>query len=173
MILAPGVLKNGYLYVAKENLTFLERSDHNGINDLVRFWQNRPDDGLVYMRDLPSRAIAHCLSNVIVWEAIGNWDNARIRLHGDALTTLFGGDIRGQLVTDLYAPEEVPQRLSLFHRMQDEQCPLIVRSMLRYYSVDVLRLDRVLIPMSGPKGVGNMALVGAFVSDMASRNPCD
>lgn len=75
-----------------------------GARELVEFWNDRPADGVVMGRDIPSRRVAHLLANILLWEPIENNADARLRLAGETLRWRFGGNAVGQRFRDLVAP---------------------------------------------------------------------
>lgn len=93
-----------------------------GACELVEFWNDRPADGVVMGRDIPSRRIASLLSNIMLWELIENCTDARLRLAGETLRRRFGGNAVGQRFRDLVAPSVADAFLEKMedHALEDD-----------------------------------------------------
>jgi hypothetical protein len=147
-----------------ETFISLDAPQCENARKLLAFWQARPEDGLVFCRDLPSSKIASLLSNIIVWEPVGMWENARVRLMGNALWCRFGNNIKGKLLTELFPPAEVPQHLGLLRRSHRTNAPVMVQSHLLYHALEVMRLEIIVMPMKAANRSDMMALAGVFAT---------
>lgn len=82
--------------------TVLDKLCHPNARALLECWREHEAKGGMRMgRDIPSRALAKLLPNIIIGEPIGGWDDARIRLAGTALMERFGRDVAGELTSEL------------------------------------------------------------------------
>lgn len=84
----------------------LDKPNHPNAQALLEFWREHEKSGGVRMgRDIPSRALARYLPNIIIAEPLSQWDDARIRLAGTAFMERFGRDVAGELTSRLYAED--------------------------------------------------------------------
>ena len=66
---------------------------------LIALWESQGARGGMRMgRDIPSRALAKFLPNIVISEPVGDWEDAHIRLAGSVYTERFGCDITGTLL---------------------------------------------------------------------------
>lgn len=150
---------NGLLQVAKEELVFLAQPVLETSKRFLQFWEGRPADGLVYLRDVPSRAIASLLKNIIIWETIDDWSDARVRLMGSGLLFRFGMDVKGRLLSQLFAADEVKQHLAMTRRAYEDNAPVMVHSHLRMGEMHVMTLEIIIIPLQSPDHKVPMVMV--------------
>ncbi|GAA0539303.1 hypothetical protein FHS83_003693 [Rhizomicrobium palustre] len=128
----------------------------------LRFWRERPADGLRMGRDVPSRAIAPLLSRVIVYEPIDGGEDFRVHLAGSGTVRRFGRDITGERFSRLFAPEDVQIRRQILHDVTVNGEPRMMHVRHSAGSVEVLRLELLQIPVIAPNGVDRWALTFSF-----------
>ncbi len=90
----------------------IEQPQNERLRQLLALWHDRPEDGLIIGRDIPSRRFAPLLSHILLWEPIDDGANYRLKLCGDALRRRFGNNAVGKLFTDLIDPQIVPAFLA-------------------------------------------------------------
>ena len=89
-----------------EKRTRIAEPVHFGARLLFDFWRRqRAAGGFVVGRDVPSRALAPVLRNLILYEPLDGGRDFRIRLAGSALIRRFGCDITGLKLSELFAPD--------------------------------------------------------------------
>lgn len=143
---------NAMLRVTREVLEWLPAPEMDGTKEVLRVWTELQKDGVVYLRDLPSRAMAAYLQNIIVWEPVDAWKDARVRLMGSALVFRFGGNIKGRLMSDVFSHIERPQHTGMIRAAMNKGIPTFVRSTIRCGDMDLMKLELLLAPI---RDVGN------------------
>jgi hypothetical protein len=121
---------------------------------LVAIWKNKPPDGLVVGRDIPSRAIARVLSHILLWEPLEDGTDLVLRLCGEGMRLRFGADAVGKRFGELIAPEVVPFFRDLGNRMMDEElCASFDIQLMRKVAIDgrnELHFEVVIFPVWSP-----------------------
>lgn len=145
--------------------TVLDKPNHPNAQALLEFWHEHEKSGGVRMgRDIPSRALARYLPNIIIAEPLGQWDDARIRLAGTAFMERFGREVAGELTSRLYAedPDGAALLLKLARQAAEIRKPGMIDLRIRTDEIEVFRIETVLLPIYAPDGASCWALVGAF-----------
>ncbi|HEY5339234.1 MAG TPA: PAS domain-containing protein [Rhizomicrobium sp.] len=123
--------------------------------------QGRHADG----RDIPARAIAKLLSNILIYEPIANWEDARIRYAGFSLAKLFGGDITGLPYSKIMADDRGGTLKRLFFEARsivaDNLCLTWDHKALSD-GVTIAHQELVTFPISSPDGANRWILSAAF-----------
>lgn len=158
---------NGLLQIMSEELVFLGQPVLEPSKRFLQFWEARPSDGLVFLRDVPSRAIASLLRNIIIWDAVGDWSDARVRLMGSGLLFRFGKELKGSLLSELFAADEYTQHLALLRRAYYDNAPVLARSCLRTGGMYVMALEIIVVPLVAPDHTLPMAMVCVHPCDLA------
>ena len=143
----------------------LDKPNHPSALALLEFWHAHEESGGIRMgRDIPSRALAKYLPNIIIAEPLGQWDDARIRLAGTAFMERFGRDVAGELTSHLYAedPEGAALLLKLARQAAEIRKPGMIDLRIRADEIEVFRIETVLLPIYAPDGATCWAMVGAF-----------
>jgi hypothetical protein len=137
-----------------ESLHQIDMPQSENMRALVTIWENRPPDGLVVGRDIPSRAIARVLSHILLWEPIEDGVDLVLRLCGEGMRLRFGADAVGKRFSELIAPEVVPFFRDLGKRMLDEErCASFDIRLKRRVAVDgrnELHFELVIFPVWSP-----------------------
>ena len=145
--------------------TVLDRPNHPNAQALLEFWREHEKAGGIRMgRDIPSRALAKFLPNIIIAEPLNNWADARIRLAGTAFMERFGRDVAGELTSHLYAddPDGAALLLKLARQAAEIRKPGMIDLRIRADEIEVFHIETVLLPIFAPDGATCWALVGAF-----------
>ena len=135
---------------------------HPNSEKLVAFWSARGADGIVMGRDVPSRAIAHLLSYIIVWEPLDDRSDMRVRLAGAALQRRFSGDLKGRAMSELFPPADFRDHLRDAFNVIETGIPLILDSHVICGSIERLHLETVWLPIVSPDRAHWWLLTGSF-----------
>jgi hypothetical protein len=129
----------------------------------MRFWRERPADGLRIGRDVPSRAIARLLSCIVVWESARDGEDFRLQLAGSGARSRFGRDITGEYASQLFSDKAT---FAAHFRMLSEVIakgqPHIVGIVYCARSVEVMRIEILAIPAVASDGIGQRVLTFGF-----------
>ena len=145
--------------------TVLDRLCHPNAQALLQCWREHEANGGMRMgRDIPSRALAKLLPDIIIAEPIGCWDDARIRLAGTALMERFGRDGAGELTRKLYAGDRdgATLLLKLARDAAEIRKPGMIDLRILSDEIEVFHIETVLLPIFAPQGSACWAMVGAF-----------
>lgn len=137
---------------------------HPSAQRLVAYWQNC-EGGMRMGRDIPARAIAPLLENIIIYEPVDNWDDARVRYAGFATAKFFGRDIGGLLFSEVAAENRDGSLKKLFSEARDlvaEKRPRIRNHMLMNDGIEIARHQLVMLPILAPDGETPWILNAAF-----------
>lgn len=126
---------------------------------LVSEWQSHQPEGVVLTRDIPSRETATLLSSMIIWEPVGDWLDARVRLMGSSLYFRFGKDVKGMLMSELFSAGEMQKHFGMLRRCMLERKPMFMHSCMTSGDVEVMQLDLVVLPIWDADGKSPLALV--------------
>jgi PAS domain. len=135
---------------------------HSDAPAAIRFWDNRPQDGIRIGRDVPSRAIAGLLSRVAVYEPIRDGADFRVHLAGSTLRRRFSRDITGETLSSLYNAADLPPRLKTMQDIMRDGEPRLLRIVHRASSVEILRIELLQIPVVAPNGIDPWIMVFAL-----------
>lgn len=139
---------------------------HPSAQRLIAYWQNcQAKGGMRLGRDLPARPIAALLGNVIVYEPIGDWDDARIRYAGFGMAKYFGRDVNGLLFSEISAGNRDGSLKQLFSEARDlvrEKQPRVRNHILMNEGIELARHQLVMLPILGPEGDRSWILNAAF-----------
>lgn len=112
----------------------------------LRFWENRPVDGIVIGRDIPSRAIAPLLSHTIIYQPVDGRRDLRVRLAGTSLRARFPRDITGLKMSNLFGPEDFPVRFDTMMEVIDRNEPRMACITHTVGDITVFRLELLMLP---------------------------
>jgi hypothetical protein len=89
----------------QEKRTPIAAPVHFGARLLFENWRKlRAQDGFVVHRDVPSRALASVLRNLVIFEPLDGMADFRVRLAGSAMIRRFDCDITGLKLSELFDP---------------------------------------------------------------------
>lgn len=129
----------------------------------MQFWRARPADGIHIGRDVPSRSIARLLSRIAVCEPLPDGSDYRVHLAGSTINQRIGYDIAGAYISEIFDdPSEFCVRLKGLNEALDSGEPRMMRIIHRAGSVELLRHEIVVLPVTAPNGKDRWALVFAF-----------
>lgn len=140
------------LRVTTETLEWLPAPELEGPKMVLQVWKNLMKEGEVSLRDLPSRSMAPFLQNIIVWEPVNGWKDARVRLMGSGLVFRFGGNVKGKLMSEVFSHIERPQHIGLLSAGMRRNAPTFVKSTIRCGEIELMTLELMMAPI---RDVGN------------------
>lgn len=130
----------------KSEYRIVSQLTHSAGAAALRFWNSRPQDGIVVGRDIPSRAVAKLLSRLIVYQPIVGEADFKVHLAGTSIRRRFGRDITGERMSEVFVPEEFPVRYeTLVDGLKNDE-PRMASIVHRAGSVDILRLELLMLP---------------------------
>lgn len=147
---------------------FVERKapTHPSIRRLIGYWREcEAKDGLRMGRDIPARAIASLLSQIMVFEPFANWEDAHIRYAGFGTAKYFGRDVMGLLYSEMEAGDRsgtLRQLLSEARGLAAENRCRILDHRALSDGIEIERQEIVQVPMFGPDGKSRWLLSAAF-----------
>ncbi len=150
---------------SSEDLSDYQRVDaleHWLAPEALRFWNDRPADGIVIGRDVPSRAIARLLNSIVIYEPVDDHHDLKVRLAGTALWRRFSRDITGRRMSELFGPDDFPSRFRTVMECIEQNVPRMARVTHTIKSVEVLRLELLTIPVLAPNGGDRWGLTFSF-----------
>jgi hypothetical protein len=133
---------------------------------LCAYWENCQSKGGMRMgRDIPNRAIAPLLRHVTVAEPVGDWTDARLRLAGSGMSTHFGHDPSGRLMSELFVSntEQLAMLLAGARAALAANTRGVVDHKVMHNGLVAMRNELVVLPVLPPEGDAQLwALVGTF-----------
>jgi hypothetical protein len=146
--------------------TVLQEPTHPSARKLIALWRaGEAKDGLRMGRDIPSRAVAPFLSQMIIYEPIGNWEDAYLRYAGFGTAKYFGGDVTGLRCSDVEAHDRGTTLKQLFADARtivaQNSCRVLNHRALSE-GIEVGRHEIVRFPIFGHDGKSRWLLNAAF-----------
>jgi len=135
---------------------------HPDAQAALRFWQNRPADGIKIGRDVPSRAIARLLSRTVIYEPIEGGRDFKVHLAGSGIRRRFDRDITGECISQLYNAGDLQPRLNGIQDVLASNEARMAQIIHRAADLEVLRIELFQIPLAAPNGVDRWVLTFAF-----------
>lgn len=136
--------------------------EHPDAAAALRFWQNRPADGIKIGRDVPSRAIARLLSRTVIYEPMDGGIDFKVHLAGSGIRRRFGRDITGELLSQLYNANDLLPRLKGVQEVLATGEARTARVIHRAADVEVLKIELFQMPLMAPNGTDRWVLTFAF-----------
>lgn len=130
--------------------------------EALSFWERRPADGLKVGRDVPSRAIAHLLNRVILYEPVDDGHDLKVRLAGTVTRRRFECDITGKKMSALFEPDKFPIRFGVVMEAIKDNAPKMVRITHGLKDFELLRFELLILPVIAPNGRDRWALTFCF-----------
>jgi hypothetical protein len=147
---------------AQSEYRVVSQLSHSMAEEAMRFWDGRPQDGIVIGRDIPSRAIAKLLSRTIIYQPIEGGRDLKVHLAGTSIRRRFGRDITGAKMSELFVPEEFPVRYKTMMETVESNEPRMATIVHRAGPVEILRLELLMLPARSPDGSEIWPLVFCF-----------
>jgi hypothetical protein len=152
-------------YDFQHRITVVKTPTHPSSIRLLAYWQECQARGGMRMGvDVPSRAIAPLLQDITVAEPVDDWADARMRLAGSAMMVHFGRDVRGLLMSEIFAGAQSDMRLMLDGARSAiaRNRPGTVEHIISDDGREVLRQEMTMVPIRAPVGDAGWSLTGTF-----------
>lgn len=140
----------------------IAEASHTFSKLLLEFWNERPSDGLIVGRDIPSRKIARLLSHLILWAPIEGGRDYVARHMGETLRARFGGYVVGRRMSELLSPEIFAYHLDSNKRLIAEGNAGLLDVVQSHNGFDYLHYELVVLPATSPDRRDKWIVVGAF-----------
>lgn len=135
------------LRITTEILEWLAGPELAETRHLHSFWQKQLQDGLAHLKDFTKPELTHLLRYTIIWEPIGPWLDARVRLMGQALQFRFGADITGHKMSEVFSHLERPQHIRMLRHSMQQNKPTFIKSSLRSEGREIMSLEVFTAPV--------------------------
>ena len=132
---------------------------------LIAHWQACQAHGGMRMgRDIPARAIAPLMKDLVVSEPIGDWEDARLRLVGSAMAEYFGRDVTGLRMNEVFAGQLSDRDMLLAGAKAciAKNGPGTVQQILLDNGREVLRQEMTAMPLLSPGGNEHWLITATF-----------
>jgi len=132
---------------------------------LLAHWRSCQAHGGMRMgRDVPARAIAILMKDIVVSQPIGDWEDARLRLVGSAMSEYFGRDVTGLRMNEVFAGELSDRDMLLAGGKMciANNMPGTVEQILLDEGKEVLRQEMTAMPVLAPSGDERWLLTATF-----------
>ena len=154
---------------AQEKRIAIREPVHFGARLLFDNWRKlHADSGFVVHRDVPSRALASVLRNLVVYEPVEQGRDFRARLAGSALIRRFDCDITGLKLSELFDPATFQTHRKMMQRVIDtgEHAALDIHLLVQGRSQ--LHFEVLCLPVLSPDRTEAWPLIGLFYYDWAA-----
>ena len=146
-----------------EDYKVLHEPTHPAAIAFLETWRTQTDkDGFVIGRDIPSRAMARFLENIIVYEPVESGRDMLVRLAGGAIQVRFNGDIKGARFSELFSEEMFRGHMLRVQTMLATKEPLIHAINVFAHGRPAFRLEGVVLPVQSPDRASQWVLAGLF-----------
>lgn len=146
----------------QETFILLAEPRHTSARELLSFWQNRPADGILLGRDIPSRRIARLLSHITVWEPVDGGRDYRMRYMGETLRARHNGYGVGKMMSELVSPELFAYQLDAFPRLAAGDEMEILDVAQSYSGCNYLHYEVLVFPVTAPEETERWLVAGTF-----------
>lgn len=122
---------------------------------LIELWESyEPRGGMRMGRDIPSRDLGKFLSNIIIVEPIGDWEDSYVRLAGQILMLRFGHDVTGKRGSEVFGDNPKGHKLlcGASRKAVVTRKPFFVDSRVMRNGEQLMRIESLNAPISGPNG---------------------
>jgi hypothetical protein len=141
---------------------------HFGARLLFDIWRKRRDaGGFVVGRDVPSRALASVLRNLVLYEPIDGGRDFGVRLAGSALIRRFGCDITGLKLSELFGPAAFATHRDAMADVLAKNAPIGLEVTMGTEGRMQLHFEVLGLPVLAADGVTPWVLGGLFYYDWA------
>lgn len=135
---------------------------------MLRLWNDRPQDGLQLGRDIPSKQSATLLTHLMVFQPTHNFDDLTCILAGEVIRARFGEYVVGKKLSELLRPEVFALQIARSQRViaQDttsiEHISLFSRDEVTAIETVFLTFDLVLMPVWTKDRSAKTIITGTF-----------
>jgi hypothetical protein len=146
-----------------EDYRVIHQPTHPAAIAFLDAWRKQAErDTFVIGRDIPSRATARFLENIIVYEPIDGCRDMTVRLAGGAVQQRFNRDIKGMRFSKLFSEEIFRGHVLRLQTMLATKEPLIHAISVFRDGRPAVRFEGVVVPALSPDRMAEWALEGLF-----------
>jgi hypothetical protein len=152
-------------YDCEHRFSIVKNPVHPSTLALIAHWRACLAHGGMQMgRDIPSRAIAPLMKDLIISEPIGDWDDARLRLVGSGMAAHFGRDVTGLRMNEVFAGELADRDMLLGGAKIciAQNRPGTVEQIILDNGREILRQEMTAMPLRAPNGDERWLLTATF-----------
>lgn len=149
----------GYL---QETFIPLAKPCHTSAQKLLEFWDNRPADGIVVGRDIPSRQIASLLSHITMWEPVAGGRDYMMRYMGETLRARYRGYAVGRLMSELLSPDLFAYQIDSFMQLIANDTVEVLDIAQSHNGCNYLHYEVVAFPVLASNAKEHWAVAGTF-----------
>ncbi|MEJ0043437.1 MAG: PAS domain-containing protein [Rhizomicrobium sp.] len=137
---------------------------HPGAGRLLDYWQAvmARGDGFVAGRDVPARAIAALLRNIMLNQPLADGTDIKVRLAGSSVRRRFATVERDTFLSALFPPDDFRHHLAAGLQVVATGQPLVVDSSLKRGAVEELHMELIILPILDSDRATPLLLVGVF-----------
>ncbi len=146
----------------RAEFTRVDKLTHPDAAQAIRFWQERPADGIRIGRDVPSRSIARLLSRIVVYEPVEGGADFKVHLAGSGVRRRFARDITGKTMAQLFSAEDLPARVLSLKYVLSRNEARMTRIIHRAGGVEVMKIELFQVPVTAPNGIDRWVLTFGF-----------
>jgi hypothetical protein len=151
---------------AQEKAARIPEPIHFGARLLFDTWRRRrAKDGFVVNRDVPSRALASVLRNLVIFQPLDGMRDFKIRLAGSALIRRFDCDITGLKLSELFDRPGFEGRRNAMANIIGTDTPDILDVKLVSRGSTQLHFEVLGLPVQSPDRSAVWVLGGYFYYD--------
>ncbi|MGB8600733.1 MAG: hypothetical protein WCD42_00905 [Rhizomicrobium sp.] len=152
--IAAGYLQETFIPLAHPCHTFAQK--------LLDFWKDRPADGIIVGRDIPSRKIASLLSHITMWEPVAGGRDYQMRYMGETLRARYSGYVVGKLMSELLSPDLFAYQLDSFMQLASDDTAEVLDIAQSHNGCNYLHYEVVAFPVLPANAQGRWAVAGTF-----------
>jgi hypothetical protein len=142
----------------------IAKPSHADAEALLAYWHEcRRAGGFAMVRNVPSKAIAHLMKNLVVMEPLPG--DFKYRLVGNVLIQRLGRDVTGMAISEVFDPDPAKSLIAGAQKVLDTDAPVFQRLSVRTAFGETRRPELVLLPMTSPDTKEKLVLVGVFYHD--------
>lgn len=146
-----------------EYQTRVEAADQVAKAFLARWIEQAKDGDLVIGKDIPSRAFARYLANLMIVEPIEEGRDCLIRLAGSLVRRRYGREVSGERLSALFSPAAFKQNLARMQAVRETGAPSVLVGTVPQDDAPPLRFDAIILRAWAPKKDAMWNVVGIFV----------
>ena len=130
---------------------------------LARWTEQANNGDLVIGKDIPSRAFARYLANLMIVEPVEEGNDCLIRLAGSLVRRRYGREVSGERLSALFSQTAFKQNVVRMQAVRETGSPSVLVGTVRQDDAPPLRFDAIILGAWAPKNDAMWNVVGIFV----------
>lgn len=114
-------------------------------------------------KDIPSRAFARFLTNLMIVEPIEGGSDCRIRLAGTLVRRRYGREVSGERLSALFSRDTFEQNLARMKAVRETGTPLVLAGTLEHEDATPLNFEVIILRARAAKDDAIWNVVGIFL----------